>query len=86
MVPLLIKLIPLEPLYLYLAASSLAVGAMLVREIGEKQFLVYYVNHNLWGVENRYPNVEKFNYALIIASKKLQHYFQGRLMCIQMKL
>lgn len=73
--PLLIKLIPKEPLYMYLAASSLAVGAALIRESGRSQFPVYYVSHALRDAEKRYPNLEKFAYALIVTSKKLRHYF-----------
>ena len=28
--------------------------------------------------ETRYPNLEKFSFALVTASRKLRHYFQGR--------
>lgn len=73
--PLLMKSIPSKPLYLYLATSSLAVGAILVRESGGKYFPVYYVSHALWDAKTWYPNLEKFAYALIIASWKLRHYF-----------
>lgn len=82
MAPLLIKSIPLEPLYLYLATSSLAVGATLVREAGGKKFPVYYISHAFRDAKTRYPYLEKFVSALIVASRKLQHYFQGRLVVV----
>lgn len=75
MAPLLMKPVPYKPLYLYLAASSLAVGAVLVRELGGKQYPVYYISHALRDTKTRYPNFEKFAYALIIANQKLLHYF-----------
>lgn len=80
--PLLGKPIPSEPLYLSLAASSMAVGAALVRDKGGIQFPVYYVSHVLRDAETRYLNLKKFAYALIIASRKLRHYFQGRLIVV----
>lgn len=64
------KLIPKEPLYVYLAVSSLEVGAVLIRESGGSQFPTYYVSHVLRDAEIRYPNLEKFAYALIVASRK----------------
>lgn len=73
---------PAEHLYLYLAASSLAVEAVLVREVGGKQHPIYYVSHVLRDAETRYPNIEKFAFALITASRKLRQYFQGRLVIV----
>lgn len=60
-----------EPLDLYLATESLAVGVILVRESGGKQYHVYYVSHALRDAKTRYLNMKKFAYALIIASRKL---------------
>lgn len=39
---------------------------------------IYYVSHALKDEETRYPNIEKFAYALVIAVRKLCPYFQGR--------
>lgn len=52
---LLMKPISKEPLYL--VASSLAIGAILVRESGGKQFPVYYVSHALRDAVMRYSNL-----------------------------
>ena len=37
---------------------------------------MYYTSRALRGVEGRYPLIEKLAYVLIIASRKLRHYFQ----------
>nr|XP_017227831.1 PREDICTED: uncharacterized protein LOC108203420 [Daucus carota subsp. sativus] len=76
--PILTKALPVEPLYLYLSAGPLAVGAALIREEAGQQKPVYYVSQVLKDAETRYPNLEKFAFALITASRKLRHYFQGR--------
>nr|XP_017221119.1 PREDICTED: uncharacterized protein LOC108197890 [Daucus carota subsp. sativus] len=76
--PILTKALPGEPLYLYLSAGPLAVGAALIREEDGQQKPVYYVSQVLKDAETRYPNLEKFAFALITASRKLRHYFQGR--------
>ncbi|GAV56649.1 hypothetical protein CFOL_v3_00191 [Cephalotus follicularis] len=66
-----------ESLYLYLAAAPGAVSAVLVREEEQVQRPVYYVSKALNDAEGRYPEVEKFAYALIIAARKLRPYFQA---------
>lgn len=43
---------------------------------------MYYVSHALQGAKTRYLNLEKFTYALIITSRKLRYYFQGRVVII----
>ena len=68
---------PKEPLLLYLAVSDYAVSAVLVADRGRQQCPVYYVNHMLTGPETRYLPVEKFAYALLIASRKLRPYFES---------
>ena len=62
---------------MYLATSALAVRAALIKEEGKKQLPVYYVNQAFQGVESRYPRIEKIAFALIVASRKLRHYFQA---------
>ena len=66
-----------EELYLYLAVTPHAVSSALVREEGRVQKSVYYTSRALRGVEGRYPQIEKLAFALIIASRKLRHYFQA---------
>ena len=52
---------------MYLAASDLAVAAVLVREENNKQLPVYYVSKALSDTEARYINAEKLAYSLVIA-------------------
>ncbi|XP_017252905.2 uncharacterized protein LOC108223256 [Daucus carota subsp. sativus] len=73
---ILTKALPGEPLYL--SAGPFAVGAALIREESRQQKPVYYVSQVLKDAETIYPNLEKFAFALITASRKLRHYFQGR--------
>ena len=64
-----------EELYLYLVVSLHAVSSALIREEGEIQKLVYYTSRVLRGAEGRYPLMEKLAFTLIMASRKLKHYF-----------
>ncbi|XP_028057794.1 uncharacterized protein LOC114261695 [Camellia sinensis] len=75
--PLLSTPEPGEELYLYLAVSDHIVSAVLIREVNKEQRPVYYVSKTLLDAETQYPPLEKLAYALLIASRKLQHYFQG---------
>ena len=77
MAPLLSPSIPGKELYLYLAVSPHIVSSVLVREEGKIQKPVYYTSRVLRGTEGRYPIMEKLAFALVIASKKLRHYFQA---------
>ena len=68
-----------EPLLLYVAASSHAVSAVLVKENQEehqkKQLLVYYISEILDEAKKFYTEMEKVAYAVVMASRKLKHYF-----------
>ena len=66
-----------ETLILYLAATSHAISAALVREEEGTQRPVYFVSHVLRDAETRYPSLEKMAYALIMATRKLKPYFQA---------
>ena len=68
-----------EELYLYLAVTPHAVSLALIREKGRVQKPVYYTSRALRGAEARYPQIEKLAFALIIASRKLRHYFQAHI-------
>lgn len=64
-----------ERLTLYLAVSEHAVSSVLLRIKGIEQAPVCFVSKTLLDAEARYLPLEKLVYALIIASRKLPHYF-----------
>ena len=70
------KLTTGEVLQLYLVVSSHVVSAVLVREAESQQLSVYYVNKSLLDAETRYTCLEKLVLALVVASRKLRHYFE----------
>uniref|UniRef100_A0A2N9EWT7 Reverse transcriptase RNase H-like domain-containing protein n=1 Tax=Fagus sylvatica TaxID=28930 RepID=A0A2N9EWT7_FAGSY len=51
-------------------------SSVLIREEERIQKLVYYTSRALRGAEERYSNMEKLAFALLIASRKLRPYFQ----------
>jgi hypothetical protein len=69
------------PLLLYVAASHAAVSAALVQEKqdgqAKKQVPVYLVSEVLSPSKRNYIELEKVLYAVMMASRKLQHYFQS---------
>jgi hypothetical protein len=69
------------PLLLYVAASHSAVSATLVQEKLEgqlkKQAPVYFVSEVLSLSKKNYTELEKVLYAVLMASRKLRHYFQA---------
>jgi hypothetical protein len=72
---------PRAPLLLYVAASHSAVSAALVQEKlkgqTKKQAPVYFVSEALSLSKKNYTKLEKVLYAVLMASKKLRHYFQA---------
>jgi hypothetical protein len=64
-------------LVLYLAVADEAVSAVLIREEGKDQFLIYFVSKALQGPELNYQRLEKEAFALLIASRKLRPYFHS---------
>lgn len=76
--PIITKTLPEESLYLYLYAGPLVVSATLVWEEDRLQKPVYYVSQKLKDAKRRYPNLEKFLFTIVMASRKIKHYFQGR--------
>ena len=66
-----------EELFLYLAVTPHALSSALIREEAKMQKPVYYTSRALRGVEGRYYLIEKLAFALIMASRKLRHYFQA---------
>jgi hypothetical protein len=69
------------PLLLYVAASHAAVSAALVQEKQDgqikKQAPVYFVSEVLSPSKKNYTELEKVVYAVLMASRKLRHYFQA---------
>jgi ribonuclease HI len=69
------------PLLLYVAASHSAVSAVLVQEKLEGQIknqaLVYFFSKVLSLSEKNYTELQKVLYAILMASRKLRHYFQA---------
>jgi hypothetical protein len=72
-----------EPLYLYVAATTQVVSAVIVVECMEEghtlpfQRLVYYISEVLSETKARYPQVQKLLYAVVLARRKLRHYFEA---------
>jgi hypothetical protein len=54
-----------------------AISAALVQETEAGQKPVYFVFEALQGANVRYIEMEKLAYALVMASRKLKHYFQA---------
>jgi hypothetical protein len=72
---------PKAELLLYIAATDTAVSAVLVEERKEadalKQFPIYYISEALSGSKLFYSEMEKMSYAIVMAKRKLRHYFQS---------
>ena len=66
---------------LYTSASQKAVSAVLVveRETDgtRKQYPVYFASEALAGSKLHYSELEKIAYAVIMASRRLRHYFEA---------
>jgi hypothetical protein len=78
------KMCPPEPrslLLLYVFASNSAVSVVLVQEKEEegklKQIPVYFASEALSGSKIFYSEMEKIAYTVIMAARKLRHYFEG---------
>ena len=60
-----------------MSVADKAVASALIREDEVEQHPVYFTNKVLQGPELRYQKLEKFAYALIVASRRLRPYFQA---------
>jgi len=60
-----------------LAVLEHAVSAIVVVKRAKEQVYVYYVSQALVEAEFNYPLIEKFTYALVMASRKLGPYFEA---------
>jgi ribonuclease HI len=72
---------PGVPLFLYVAASHSAVSPALVQEKLDgqvkKQAPVYFISEVLSLSKKNYTKLEKVLYVVLMASRKLRHYFQA---------
>jgi hypothetical protein len=72
---------PSLPMLLYIAASSHAVSAALIQEQSRegtvRQCPVYYVSEVLTTSKCNMMELEKIAYAVVMASRKLRHYFEA---------
>jgi hypothetical protein len=72
---------PRSPLLLYVSASNSAVSVVLVQEKDKegkfKQIPVYFASEAFLGSKLFYSELEKIAYAVIMAARKLRHYFEG---------
>src|SRR5438045_1679248 len=81
--PVLVPLMPEEPLLLYITATSHVVSTTIVVERQEEghiqkvQHPVYFISEVLGESKIKYPQVQKILYAVLITSRKLVHYFQA---------
>jgi ribonuclease HI len=72
-----------EPLYLYVAATTQVVSAVIVAERTEEghalpvQRPVYYISKVLSETKARYQQIQKLLYAVVLARRKLRHYFEA---------
>jgi hypothetical protein len=72
-----------EPLHLYVAATTQVVSAVIVVERTEEEHAlpvqrpVYYISEVLSDTKARYPQVQKLLYAVVLARRKLRHYFEA---------
>jgi hypothetical protein len=72
-----------EPLYLYVAATTQVVSTVIVVEHTEEghalpvQWPVYYISEVLPETKAHYPQVQKLLYAVVLAWRKLRHYFEA---------
>ena len=67
---------PGEELYLYLVISQAVISVALVREEDRSQRPAHFTSQALQGAEERYPQMEKLAFALLIAARKLKPYFK----------
>jgi hypothetical protein len=75
-------------LLLYIIATETAVSAVLVEERMEadalKQFSIYYVSEALSGSKLLYTEMEKMACTVVMAKRKLRHYFQSHNVSVPM--
>jgi hypothetical protein len=82
-VSVLVPLVEGEPLLLYVATTTQVVSAVIVVERKEEghalqvQRHVYFMSEVLFETKIRYLQVQKLLYAVVLAWRKLRHYFES---------
>ena len=77
-----------EALLLYVAAMTQVVSAAIVVERQEEghalpiQRPVYFISEVLSETKTRYPHILKLIYAVVLAQRKLRHYFESHPMTV----
>ena len=67
-----------DTLYLYLAASDIAVSAALFKECGDAKLKhMFFVNKSLTDAKTKYSHLERVALAVRTAAQKLRPYFQA---------
>jgi hypothetical protein len=72
-----------EPLYLYVAATTQVFSTVIVVERTKEghtllvQRPIYYISEVLSETKARYPQIQKLLYAVVLARRKLRHYFEA---------
>ena len=67
-----------DTLYLYIAASNIAISAALFKECGDAKLrLVFFVSKSLTDAETRYSHIERAALALRKTTQKFHPYFQA---------
>ncbi|XP_072062247.1 uncharacterized protein [Arachis hypogaea] len=72
-----------KPLYLYLAVTTQAMAAVLVREEDKTQHPIYFISKVLQGAELKYTKLDNLAYALLTSSRRLKQYFQGHVIILR---
>ena len=76
--PILVSLKVGDTLYLYIAASDIAVSTALIKECGDTKLRpVFFVSKSLTDAETKYSHLERAALALRTAARKLRPYFQA---------
>ncbi|XP_057808484.1 uncharacterized protein LOC131022962 [Salvia miltiorrhiza] len=73
--PTLTKPIPGEVFYLYIAVGEESISSALIREEGNHQRPIYFVNRVIQGPELNYTEIEKAALAVMVTARKLRPYF-----------
>ncbi|XP_072084723.1 uncharacterized protein [Arachis hypogaea] len=81
--PILQRLEPGKPLYLYLSVSIHAISSVLVMETRKQQNPVYFISKVLQPTETRYPKIEQLALALVTTARRLRHYFQSHTIIVR---
>lgn len=82
--PILCKTDTTQPLLVYIAATTNAIGATLVYEIDNDHKPVYFVSRTLQDPKTRYQMVDKVALSLVITTRRLKPYFQSHTIIVKM--